>query len=169
MAAGLFLLALAGTAWLVLEQRSRSIEERLRELDPLIERHSAANALPKGLVRSVIRHESGGDPLAVSSAGAVGAMQITPITQREVIRQRHYPPGDLYNPAYNIQIGTAYLRILLDRFNEDRYLAVAAYNMGPTRLDTLRTEHPDLTSQQLVEQYAPAETVEYCRRVLDWE
>jgi len=166
VAVAFFVLAIAGTVAIVLEGRHLRIETRLRDWAPSIARHSHENHLPPELVTSIVRAESGGDASAVSSAGAVGLMQITPITLREVQHQRGYAGGDLYDGEYNLKIGTAYLRQLLDRFGGDTYLAVAAYNMGPSRLAAIRDEHPNLDSRQLVQQYAPDETVTYCKRVL---
>jgi soluble lytic murein transglycosylase len=86
-----------------------------------------------------------------------------------LVRLRKIPrEGDLEDPEFNIRVGTLYLRMMLDRFDHDVLLAVAAYNMGPTRLAELRAAHPDLSPQELVDTYAPDETITYCRRVLEW-
>src|SRR5512133_2794123 len=88
VAVAFFALAIAGTIATVLEGRHRRIETRLRDWAPAIALHSRANNLPPDLVTSIVRAESGGDASAVSSAGAIGLMQITPITLREVQHQR---------------------------------------------------------------------------------
>jgi soluble lytic murein transglycosylase-like protein len=80
------------------------------------------------LIRSVIRHESAGDPGAVSHRGAIGLMQLMPPTAREL--------GVVcaYHPRQNIVGGTRYLRLQRDRFGSWRR-ALAAYHAGPARVD----------------------------------
>lgn len=148
-------------------QHAQDIEARINLYWPIIQKEAQANRLSPQLVRSVIRHESGGRADALSSRQARGLMQITPLTLQEVQRRdRSIQAGDLGDPAYNIHIGTRYLRQLLDRFDNDVPLALAAYNMGPTRLAEIRANHPELSSEQLVDQYAPPETQAYCRQIL---
>jgi len=94
------------------------------ELEPVIARHSRAHRLHPALIRAVIKTESDFDPQAVSRAGAIGLMQLMPQTAvRLDVR-------DSYNPDENIGGGTKYLRQLLDRFNGNLPLALAAYNAG---------------------------------------
>ena len=85
-------------------------------------------ALARGLIHSVIHHESDYDPAAVSHAGAVGLMQLMPDTARELgVVCRTDPRG-------NILGGSRYLRELYDRFGSWP-LALAAYNAGPARVE----------------------------------
>ena len=94
------------------------------ELEPVIARHSRVHRLHPALIRAVIKTESDFDPQAVSRAGAIGLMQLMPQTAvRLDVR-------DSYNPDENIGGGTKYLRQLLDRFNGNLPLALAAYNAG---------------------------------------
>ena len=105
----------------------------LKRLLPLIERNARLQSLDPALVKAVIAVESGFDPRAVSAKGAVGLMQVIPETG-----ERYGLTGDaqrstaerLYDPATNLRIGTRYLRDLLDRFENDLVLALAAYNAG---------------------------------------
>lgn len=80
--------------------------------------------LDQALLRAVIAVESGYDPYAVSSKGAVGLMQLMPETAQR------YGVNDLYDPAENIHAGARYLRDLMQKFNNDLSLALAAYNAG---------------------------------------
>ncbi len=154
-------------------KHDQDIEARIERFAGSIARQAKAQGLDPALVRAVIRCESAGDEHAVSSAGARGLMQVMPATAKELVRlgkvRREGGWGDnLEDPDFNIRLGTIYLRMMLDRFGGDVLLAVAAYNMGPTRLADLRAAHPELSSQELVDACAPAETQAYCRKVLDW-
>ncbi|MFC7394117.1 lytic transglycosylase domain-containing protein [Scopulibacillus cellulosilyticus] len=82
------------------------------------------NVDPK-LLQSVIKHESGGNTYCTSPAGAQGLMQLMPDTARAL------GVSDPYDPKQNIEGGAKYLRHLLDQFNNDPSLALAAYNAGP--------------------------------------
>jgi soluble lytic murein transglycosylase-like protein len=85
---------------------------------------SARYAVPEGLIRAVIRVESGFDHRAVSPKGARGLMQLMPQTAA-ILGVR-----DSFNPRENIQGGTRHLRAMMERFRYNPRLAVAAYNAG---------------------------------------
>lgn len=76
------------------------------------------------LLQAMIAVESGFDPAAVSSKGAAGLMQLMPETAQR------YGVADRFDPGQNIRGGARYLRDLLQRFNNDVSLALAAYNAG---------------------------------------
>jgi soluble lytic murein transglycosylase-like protein len=85
-------------------------------------------SMDPALVMAVIHAESRFDPLAVSLKGAVGLMQLSPIVSREL------GINDPFNPQLNIDGGVRYLKGLLNSFNGDKTLALAAYNAGPTQV-----------------------------------
>jgi soluble lytic murein transglycosylase-like protein len=89
------------------------------------ERHKVDPAL----VKAVISTESGWNPQAVSRKGAVGLMQLIPETAQR------YGGRNPYDPAQNVDAGTAYLRVLLDRYNGDLTKSLAAYNAGEGAVD----------------------------------
>jgi soluble lytic murein transglycosylase len=93
--------------------------------------------VPEELVYAVIRTESDFDSGAVSSAGAVGLMQLMPSTFKwltDEILFDHLESGMLYDPETNIRYGTYYLSALYDRYG-DWELALAAYNGGLGNVD----------------------------------
>ena len=96
--------------------------------------------LPASWIRSVLRAESGGDPLAVSPAGAVGLMQIMHATWDE-LRVHHGLGDDPFDPRDNILAGAAYLRQLHDRYGSIRAM-LSAYNAGPARYEASLTGTP---------------------------
>jgi len=96
---------------------------RLR-YEGLIAQAAERNGLMPELLHAVIRAESAYKPNALSHAGACGLMQLMPGTA-ERFRVR-----DIWNPAENIAAGAAYLRFLLDLFDNDLRLALAGYNAG---------------------------------------
>ena len=95
------------------------------EWDGWIRTYATQERLDPKLVRAVIQVESAYDHRAVSKKGAIGLMQLMPATARDL------RVADPYDPQHNIRGGTRYLRYLLDEFDEDLNLALAAYNAGP--------------------------------------
>lgn len=89
--------------------------------------------IPEHWIRAVLRAESAGDVRAVSSAGAMGLMQVMPTTWAE-LRGRYGFGRDTYDPRDNILAGTAYLREMFDRYGNVAAM-LAAYNAGPGRYD----------------------------------
>ena len=104
---------------------TRVASRRPTSYDDLIADHSARHDVSPDLVRAVIQAESGFNPRARSTKGAMGLMQLMPATARE------YGVLDAFNPIENIKAGIAYLKSLLVRYNDDESLALAAYNAGP--------------------------------------
>lgn len=129
-------------------------EEVLRDLlselpfGETIQTAAARNQVDALLIAAMIEAESQFDPLAVSPLGATGLMQLMPETGLEL--------GliDLTDPVGNVEAGSLYLRRLLEQFDGDLPLALAAYNAGPTRVARYGDVPPI------------AETTEYVEKVL---
>ena len=97
--------------------------------------------IPAHWIAAVLDAESAGDSRAVSSAGAMGLMQVMPDTWTE-LRGRHRLGNDPFDVHDNIMAGTAYLREMFDRYGNVGAM-LAAYNAGPGRYDEYRaTGHP---------------------------
>lgn len=93
--------------------------------------YSNKNGLEPSFVCSVICAESSFNKNAISDAGAVGLMQIMPTTALWVCEKMgiDYNYNNLFEPSYNINIGTYYLNYLIEKFN-DKDVALCAYNAG---------------------------------------
>ncbi|NDC37953.1 MAG: DUF4124 domain-containing protein [Proteobacteria bacterium] len=110
---------------------------------------SSTTGVPKTLVKAIIHAESAFNPHAVSPKGARGLMQIMPATGLELGLQ------DFFDPLENIQAGCRYLAFLLDKYDGNLALTLAAYNAGPGAVEEYNGVPPY------------AETRSYVRRVLD--
>jgi len=93
-------------------------------LNSIVQVQSRAYNVPPTLVHAVITQESGGDPSAISTAGAMGLMQLMPGTASS------YGVSNPFDPNENIAGGVSYLHDLLRRYHGNVALALAAYNAG---------------------------------------
>jgi soluble lytic murein transglycosylase-like protein len=104
--------------------------ERIAAVQDIVHAASRAHDVPVDIVNGIIWVESRFQVQARSEAHACGLMQLMPSTAREVAREAglHY---ELYDPEFNIHAGTYYFARLVERFNGNVRLALAAYNIGP--------------------------------------
>jgi Rod binding domain-containing protein len=110
----------------------------------LIDEAARANNLDSSLIESVILAESGGNPDAISPAGAKGLMQLMDTTASD------YGVTDSFDPGQNILAGSRFLRRLMDRFGDTR-LALAAYNAGPENVSRYGDVPPYPETRKYVE------------------
>ena len=118
--------------------------------EPIIREAAAIYDLDTSLLRAVVRHESGFDASAVSSAGAQGLMQLMPALAEELGVE------DPFDPRENIFGGARYLKALLLEHDGNETLALASYNAGPGAV----------AQHQGVPPYP--ETQHYVRTITDW-
>jgi soluble lytic murein transglycosylase-like protein len=111
-----------------------------------------ATALEPALIHAVIAVESGHNPKARSNKGAFGLMQLMPATAQQ------YAIAVDASPSKNILAGARYLRTLLDAFNGDLPLALAAYNAGPNAVKKYQGKIPPYAETQ---RYVPKVLVHY--------
>jgi len=93
-------------------------------INELVESIAAQYSLSPQLIHAVIRAESNYNPTAISPKGALGLMQLIPSTARR------FGVSHVFDPVENIQGGARYLRYLLDLYDNNKPLALAAYNAG---------------------------------------
>jgi soluble lytic murein transglycosylase-like protein len=115
------------------------------QIDSLVNQNALAQSVDPALVKAIIANESGFNANATSKVGAQGLMQLMPSTAAGL------GVGDAYDPAQNVAGGTKYLKSLLDRFNGDVRLAVAAYNAGPGAVEKYGGVPPYAETQNYVQ------------------
>ncbi|MGA7980480.1 MAG: transglycosylase SLT domain-containing protein [Chromatiaceae bacterium] len=130
---------------------ARDLSVRRVRYSTLIEATARQFNLYPELLHAVVRTESAYNASAVSSAGAIGLMQLMPATAAR------YHVSDIWNPVENLRGGAEYLRDLLDMFEHDLRLALAAYNAGENAVIKYGNRIPPY-----------AETQHYVRKVLQF-
>ncbi len=121
-----------------------------RSYGPIIEKAASSNDVQAALLRAIIVVESGFNERAESPRGAQGLMQLMPTTARQ------YGVSDAFDPSQNIQAGAQHLRGLIERYQNDLELALAAYNAGEDAVERYGRKIPPF-----------AETKRYVPKVLE--
>ena len=125
----------------------------------IIRRHATSYQLEEALVQAVIKVESDYQPRVVSRKGAQGLMQLIPETAKAL------KVSNPFDPYENIRGGSEYLRMMLDLFNNDVELALAAYNSGPSTVKRYGGIPPYDETQKYVKKVK--RYLDYYRRVGD--
>jgi soluble lytic murein transglycosylase len=154
----------------MLHQATRNLALPLTDAS-IIREQAAEKQLDPALIAAVIYAETKFDPRP-SSAGAQGLMQILPSTAYYLAHLSggvSFTASDLADPSVNVAYGSYYLRYLLDHYNGNEMLAVAAYNGGLGNVDKWLAHAQEQGRQLSVGEIPFAQTREYVRRVLGAE
>jgi soluble lytic murein transglycosylase-like protein len=127
-----------------------TLQDRLNGLTDLISSAAQQHGLNPNLVKAIIATESAGIPRARSSQNAKGLMQLVDSTATAM------GVNDVWDPQQNIQGGTKYLKMMMERFGGDVKLALASYNAGPAAVE----KHGGVPPYK--------ETQKYVKRVMDY-
>jgi soluble lytic murein transglycosylase len=138
-----------------------------RAFTPVVTDVSRNTGIAQSLVYGVMRSESNFSPTALSPVGARGLMQLMPTTAAALAKsQGDFTPDRLSDPQTNITLGVRHLKGLIDLYQGNTTLAVAAYNAGTTAVNRWRTAFGDLPQDEFIESIPYSETREYVKKVL---
>lgn len=132
-----------------------------------IEEYAKDRGIDANLVRALILQESYYNPTARSRVGATGLMQLMPPTAKEHAARLRIPfaTSRLENPEVNIRLGTYHLKMLIDMFRGNTYMAVASYNAGQGNVMKWRRAAPGKPIDEFLESIPFQETRNYVKRV----
>ena len=135
---------------------------------------ASSNTTEDALIHALTRQESEFNPTIVSSAGAMGLMQLLPSTAKEVARSHDikFDKKKLSEPSYNLQLGSAFLHRLISSYNGSYVMALAAYNAGPGRVRQWVAQFGDPRDKNVdpidwIERIPFKETREYVLKIME--
>lgn len=137
----------------------------------LFVKHASRRNIDPIWAQALARQESALFPWARSSVGARGLMQLMPRTAKRTaksIKVKYKSRNRLYDPDFNVQLGTAYLAQMYRQFDKNRIYATAAYNAGPHRVSRWLKGREDLPLEIFIELIPFDETRTYVQNVLSF-
>jgi soluble lytic murein transglycosylase len=140
--------------------------------EDVIRQQAKEKGLDPALVAGVIYAESRFRDNQESSAGAMGLMQVTPDTARDIAREsgaNTFAIGDLHTADVNIRYGTWRLRDMMRRFDGNQVLAIAGYNAGPGNAKRWQDEAAAAGQRMTISRIGFPETRHYVEKVLNAE
>ncbi|HBG07354.1 MAG: lytic transglycosylase [Geobacteraceae bacterium GWC2_58_44] len=126
-------------------------------------KNASSNAVPESLVYAIMRTESNYHPTALSPVGAVGLMQIMPATAESISKG---DSGKLTRPELNIRLGARHLRDLMEIYDQNLPLVMAAYNAGSGNVKRWQKGLGSLPQDEFIESIPFKETREYVKKVV---
>ena len=137
--------------------------------DDIVFKNAKRFSLRPEYVYGVMRQESAMNRLAKSHAGARGLMQLMPGTAKDVAQSLKIKVPNrtaLMQPTVNVQLGSKYLRAMLDKYDNQQVLATASYNAGPHRVKRWLPAQNKMSADVWVDTIPYDETRKYVRRVM---
>jgi len=140
-----------------------------RAFRPFIDKYQGLGKNPPYYLYSIMRKESGYDPHVASYADAIGLLQMIPPTTRRVAKLLDLPYGDdmLYQPEYNVQVGSWYIGGLLQKFGTQIPVGAGSFNCGPSPVVRWLAREGKRPVDEWVELAAYTQTREYMKRVTE--
>jgi soluble lytic murein transglycosylase len=140
-----------------------------RAYQPLVEKYQALGSNPEGYLYSIMRKESGFDPHDLSYADAQGLLQMIPPTTIRVARTLGIPydSGNLYEPDYNVRVGSWYIGHLLQKFKGQVPIGAGSFNSGPKPVMKWCDQYGDREIDEMVELVPYTQTREYMKKVTE--
>ena len=136
-----------------------------------VDKAAVQTQLSDTLIYAIARQESSWATDALSPAGAIGLMQLMPNTAKQTTGQMGiaYRRKQLFQPEYNIAVGSRYMHNMINRYDGNRLLAIAAYNAGPSRVSRwLKDADQPLPYDVWIETIPFKETRKYVQNVLTY-
>lgn len=124
-------------------------QQRIASVQPWVDQVAARYDMDPDLINAVIWVESRFQPRAKSPAGARGLMQLMPATANAMARKMGRSTARVYEPQFNVEAGSLYLLQMLDRYDGDETLALAAYNAGAGNVGKWMREDGELPPRSL--------------------
>jgi soluble lytic murein transglycosylase len=136
--------------------------------DTELQRNAKKNNIDSAWAFAIVRRESSFMPDAASGAGALGLMQVMPRTAR-YIAKKIIRKSALFNPERNVEIGTQYMRYLMNKMNNNPILATASYNAGWRKVKRWLPEKENIPLDLWIETIPYKETRNYVKAVLAYQ